>query len=121
MPERLVVCLIGDGSLLYNPIPQSLGLSQQVGLPILIVVFNNKKYLAMRNNHLGYYPNGIGKQHELFYGETIGGPDFAELGAPFGGWGRTVGRPEELMRALGEALRSVREGRTAILNVELHS
>ena len=53
-----MVLLIGDGSFLYNPIVQALGASKQHDLPIIIVVFNNKKYEAMRKGHVHHYPDG---------------------------------------------------------------
>jgi acetolactate synthase-1/2/3 large subunit len=116
-PGSPVVSLIGDGSFLYNPVTQSLGYAARGELPILIVVFNNQRYRAMRDNHLDYYPDGVAKENELFYGETIGGPDYSVLGAPFGGWGRRVEDPNELVPALREAHAATRDGRTAILNV----
>lgn len=117
--ERPVVSLIGDGTFLYNPITQCLGYSAQAGLPITIVVFNNNQYLAMKQNHVDYYPDGVAKQHDLFYGAPIGGPDYATLGAPFGCWGRKVESPAELVPAIREAHAANKDGRTAILNVVL--
>ncbi len=116
---RTVVSLIGDGALLYNPVTQSLGYAARAGLPILIVVFNNNEYRAMRENQLDYYPDGVGKKHDLFYGAPVDGPDYAALGAPFGAFGRMVEDPAELIPAIEEALGATREGRTAILNVLL--
>ncbi|OGT83200.1 MAG: hypothetical protein A3H91_17600 [Gammaproteobacteria bacterium RIFCSPLOWO2_02_FULL_61_13] len=121
MPERTVVALMGDGAFLYNPVTQSLGYSMRDGLPILIVVFNNGGYKAMKNNQLTYYPDGAGRRHGIFPGETIGGPDYATLGQPFGCWGRRVDDPNELVDALREAHRATLEGKTAILNVVLES
>lgn len=119
LPERAVVLLVGDGAFLYNPLTQSLGCAAQARLPIIVVVFNNRGYRAMRENQLGYYPDGIGKQTGTYLGEPIGGPDYSALGAPFGGWGRTVEEPGELVPALEQAQRATLEGRTAILNVVL--
>ena len=116
---RPVVSLIGDGAFLYNPVTQSLGLAKEAGLPILIVVFNNCGYRAMKNNQLAYYPDGTGAEHGLFYGAPIDGPDYAELVAPFGGFGRRVEDPAELKSALREGLAAVEDGRTAIINVVL--
>jgi len=115
--NRPVVSLIGDGSFLYNPVTQSLGYAQQAQLPIIIVVFNNQGYRAMRDNQLDYYPDGVGKQTGIYYGEPIGGPDYAVLGAPFGGWGRKVSDPNELVPAIKEAHKATLDGKTAILNV----
>jgi acetolactate synthase-1/2/3 large subunit len=119
MPSRSVVALMGDGTFLYNPVTQSLGYAAQAGLPILIVVFNNGGYRAMRNNQLAYYPDGAGRRHGIFPGHPIGGPDYATLGQPFGCWGRRVEDPDELVPAIKEAQRATLEGTSAILNVVL--
>jgi acetolactate synthase-1/2/3 large subunit len=117
MPERTVVSLIGDGSFLYNPVTQSLGYAAEANLPILIVVFNNREYRAMRKNHLDYYPDGVAKQNSIYYGATLNGPDYAVLGQPFGCWGRKVEDPIELVPAIREAHAATKDGKTAILNV----
>ena len=116
-PDRPVVSLIGDGAFLYNPVTQSLGLSMEANLPVLIVIFNNSSYRAMQNNQLSYYPDGMGAQHGLFFGAPINGPDYGELVAPFGGYGRRVEDPAELIPALQDGLAAVEDGRTAIINV----
>jgi acetolactate synthase-1/2/3 large subunit len=118
-PKRPVVSLIGDGAFLYNPVPQSLGLAMEANLPILIVVFNNVGYQAMKNNQLEYYPDGTGKQHGIYPGTPIKGPDYGELAKPFGGWGRKVEDPAELAGAIKEGLAAVERGQVAILNVVL--
>ena len=118
--DRPVVAMVGDGTFLYNPITQGLGYAAQADLPIIVVVFNNNEYLAMKQNHLDYYPDGVAKQHNLFYGAPVGGPDYATLGAPFGGWGRRVEKPDELIPAIREAYAATKDGRTAILNVVLN-
>jgi acetolactate synthase-1/2/3 large subunit len=119
LKDRPVVSLIGDGSFLYNPVTQSLGFSLQEDLPILIVVFNNNGYLAMKRNHLQYYPDGVAKQNDIYIGETINGPEYAELTAPFGGHGIRVDDPAKLPGAIAEGLAAVEDGRTTILNVIL--
>ncbi len=116
-PERPVVTLIGDGAFLYNPVTQSFGLARDHGLATLIVVFNNQGYRAMKNNQLSYYPDGAGKQNEIYLGHSINAPDYAELVAPFGGYGRRVEDIADLAPALKEGLAAVADGRTAVLNV----
>ena len=59
MKDRLVVSVIGDGSFMYNPVTQSLALSKHKDIPIMIVVFNNQGYSAMRKEHHSYYPDGV--------------------------------------------------------------
>lgn len=118
-PERPVAALIGDGSLLYNPITQSLGVARESGLPILIVVFNNASYAAMKSLHLSFYPEGTAAQSGIFHGVDIPGPDYAELARPFGGHGERVEDPGRLRGALEEAQAAVAAGRVAVVDVVL--
>jgi acetolactate synthase I/II/III large subunit len=117
--DRPVVLMIGDGSFLYNPAMQALGASKENDLPLLIVVFNNTAYEAMRNNHRRYYPEGVAATHDLWLGVHIDGPDYAEFAKPFGLHGERVEDPARLKGALTDALAAVAGGRTAILNVML--
>ena len=119
LPDRPVVSIIGDGGFLYNPVIQSLGLSMEANLPILIVVFNNVGYHAMKNNQLSYYPDGDGKANDLFSGFPINGPDYSELAKPFGGVGWKVEDPDELIATLQKGLAAVEAGKTVIINVVL--
>lgn len=114
-----VALMIGDGSLLYNPIIQGLGAAAQHKLPLLIVVFNNKKYASMKMNHLRYYPEGVAVATKVFHGVDIEPPDFAKLSTHFGGLGKTVTDPSELTDALRQGLATVAKGETAIINVLL--
>ncbi len=118
-PDRPVAALIGDGSFLYNPITQSLGVSKESNLPILIVVFNNASYAAMKSLHLSFYPEGAAAQSGIFHGVDIPGPNYAELAAPFGGYGERVDNPDRLEGAIKDGLAAVSDGRVAILDVVL--
>jgi acetolactate synthase-1/2/3 large subunit len=118
-PQRPVAALIGDGSFLYNPVVQALGASKGCGLPILIVVFNNGQYRAMQTGHLHHYPDGVAQEADLWHGVAIDGPDYAELGRPFGFHGQKVDKPGELPDAVRGAMRAVQDGKSAILNVAL--
>ena len=113
---RPVVLLVGDGSFLYNPIIQALGASKRHELPIVIVIFNNKKYAAMRQGHVHHYPDGASASENLHYGVTIDGPNYEELGGHFGFHGQRVEKVAELNDALRGALAAAQGGRTAILN-----
>ena len=118
-PNRPVAALVGDGSFLYNPVVQALGASRASGLPILIVVFNNGQYRAMQTGHRHHYPDGVAQAADIWHGVTIEGPDYAELGKPFGFHGQKVERPAELPDAVRNAMRAVNDGKSAILNVVL--
>ena len=118
-PDRPVTALIGDGSFLYNPITQSLGVARESDLPILIVVFNNASYAAMKSLHHSFYPEGTAVQTGIYHGVDIPGPDYSELARPFGGHGERVENPARLADALREAQAAVDSGRVAIVDVVL--
>ena len=117
--NKPVALMIGDGSLLYNPIIQGLAAAAQNKLPLLIVVFNNRKYASMKANHLRYYPDGVAVSSKVFHGVEIDPPDFAKLSIHFGGLGKTLDDPRDLADALREGLATVAKGETAIINVML--
>ena len=119
MKDRLVVSVIGDGSFMYNPVTQSLALSKHRDLPILIVIFNNEGYSAMRKEHHAYYPDGVAAEHNASVGHTITDLEYSDLGAPFGFHGCRIDRLADLPGAIKEAQKAVEGGRTAILNVVL--
>jgi len=114
--QRPVVLLVGDGSFLYNPIIQALGASKRHELPIAIVIFNNKKYEAMRKGHVHHYPDGASASENLHYGVTIDGPAYEQLAGHFGFHGERVEKSAALPSALQGALGAMKGGRTAILN-----
>ncbi len=116
-PKRPVALLVGDGSFLYNPIIQALGASKRHGLPIIIVILNNKKYEAMRKGHFHHYPDGASASKDLHFGVTIDGPDYEQLGSHFGFHGQRVEALAELKGALQSALAATKAGKTSILNV----
>jgi acetolactate synthase-1/2/3 large subunit len=118
--RREVALTIGDGSFLYNPIVQSLAASRGLGLPILIVVFDNRQYRSMMLNHLRFYPDGAAVTEHDFRGVSLAdAPELADLVTPFGMFGETVADPAELRPALVRALDCVRSGTTALVDVRL--
>ena len=119
-PRREVALTVGDGAFLYNPIVQSLSAAKSLGLPLLIVVFNNRQYLSMKLNHLRFYPEGVSARTEDFSGVDLSEqPDLAALAAPFGMLGLSLADRDELRPGLEKALQAVREGTTAIVDVRV--
>ena len=118
--DRLVVQTVGDGTWLYNPVPQGLMASAQYGLPLLVVVFNNKKYLSMRFNLTRAYPEGTYVRDGAGYGVDLSAqPDAASVAAACGAAGFTVATTPELAPTLEKAIAAVRAGQTAVVNVHL--
>jgi acetolactate synthase-1/2/3 large subunit len=120
-PGTLVVFTVGDGSWLYNPVPPGLMASAQHGLPLLVVIFNNRKYLSMKFNHTREYPEGIAARTGRFtYGVDLSAqPDAAAVAAAAGAAGFTVLASSELRATLEKAIETVRGGQTAVVNVLL--
>jgi acetolactate synthase-1/2/3 large subunit len=120
-PGHLVVLTVGDGSWLYNPIPQGLMAAAQHGLPLLVVIFNNRKYLSMRHNHAREYPEGQAVRTGRFrYGVDLSAqPDAAAVATAAGAAGFTVTTTRELTPVLEKAIETVRGGQTAVVNVFL--
>jgi acetolactate synthase-1/2/3 large subunit len=117
---RLVVQTVGDGTWLYNPVPQGIMASAQYGLPLLVVIFNNKKYLSMRFNLTRAYPEGSYVARKAGYGVDLSAqPDAAAVAAAAGAAGFTVTTTPELAPTLEKAIAAVRAGQTAVVNVYL--
>ena len=118
--ETPVVLTIGDGAFLYNPVIPSLAAAKANGLPLLILVYNNHEYRSMKMNHLRFYPGGAAVQTGEFLGNDLSDqPSLAAFAEPFGMHGETVTQAEELRPALDRALKSVRTGTTAIVDVRV--
>ena len=118
--DRLTVLTVGDGTWLYNPVPQGLMAAAQYGLPLLVVVFNNKKYLSMRFNLTRAYPEGQYVASKSGYGVDLSAqPDAAAVAVAAGAAGFTVTTTPELAPTLEKAIATVRSGQTAVVNVHL--
>jgi thiamine pyrophosphate-dependent acetolactate synthase large subunit-like protein len=118
--DHVVALTIGDGAFLYNPVIPSLEAAKANGLPLLIVVFNNHEYRSMKMNHLRFYPKGAAVETGEFLGNDLSDqPSLSAFAEPFGMHGETVERAGELAPALDRALKSVRNGTTAIVNVRV--
>ncbi|HXQ53325.1 MAG TPA: thiamine pyrophosphate-binding protein [Stellaceae bacterium] len=117
--QRPVALVVGDGSFLYNPVVQALGASRGSNLPVLMIVMNNRKYAAMQKGHLHHYPDGVAMGADMYHGVHIDGPAYDELGKPFGLHGQKVEKVGELKGAIEAGLKSVKDGKTSILNVSL--
>lgn len=94
-PRRPVVLLSGDGGFLFNC--QELATAVECGLPLVMMVFNDKGYGVLRPQQMARY----GRTH----GADLVNPDFTALARAFGAAALRVERLEDLSRNLSEALR----------------
>ncbi|MFB9971250.1 thiamine pyrophosphate-dependent enzyme [Pseudoroseomonas cervicalis] len=92
-----MVCLIGDGSMMYSP--QALWSAVQQRLPLTIVVINNAGYGAMRSFSQVLQIRGVP-------GIELPGIDFVALAHSMGCPAQRVADPAQLDAALDAALAS---------------
>jgi benzoylformate decarboxylase len=93
-PARRIVCLIGDGSLMYSP--QALYTAVQHRLKVTVIVINNGGYGAMRSFSQVLQVTGVP-------GIELPGLDFVSLARGMGCPGTRVTRAEDLDAALATA------------------
>ncbi|WP_326701198.1 thiamine pyrophosphate-binding protein [Streptomyces sp. NBC_01754] len=117
-PDRPVVFTVGDGAFTYNPVIPSYDASKTYGLPVLIVVFNNRVYRSMNLNHRRFYPEGAAAETGEWLGTDLNRlPRLAAFAEPFGMHTETVDTPDALTPALERALQAVADGTTAVVDV----
>jgi thiamine pyrophosphate-dependent acetolactate synthase large subunit-like protein len=120
LPQRTVAVTIGDGAFHYNPVAAGLGASQELGLPLLVVLFDNAGYLSQKTDVVTYYPKGEAVRTGRFAGTGITPrPEYAKLAEAYGGYGEKVERPHEVGAALHRGLEALRNGRLALIHMVL--
>jgi benzoylformate decarboxylase len=100
-PGRRVVACLGDGSTMFGI--QGLWTLAKYRVPLLVIVFNNRAYMAVKNQFRGSEER-IRIAAEM--GAEIVAPDvnFARLAETFGIFGERVEKPEAIEPALRRAL-----------------
>jgi benzoylformate decarboxylase len=100
-PHRRVVACLGDGSSMFGI--QGLWTLAKYRVPLLMIVFNNRAYMAVKNQFRGSEER-IRIAAEM--GAEIVGPDvnFARLAETFGIFGQRVEQPEAIEPALKKSM-----------------
>jgi acetolactate synthase-1/2/3 large subunit len=119
-PRRPVVCMIGDGSFNYDPVPGVYGAAQEHNLPFLTIMFNNQGYLSQKSGIPRYYPDGWAVKSNNFSGlHIVPCPEYSQLMKAFDGYGEKVEEPAEVRKAVERGLRAVAGGQSALLDIRL--
>ena len=119
-PGRVVVATIGDGAFHYNPVVAAFGASQELGLPLLVVLFDNAGYLSQKTDVITYYPQGEAVRSDRFAGTGITPrPEYAKLAEAYGGYGEKVERAQDVRAALRRGLQQLEKGRLALIHMVL--
>ena len=100
-PKRRVVACLGDGSTMFGL--QGLWTLAKYRIPLLVIVFNNRAYMAVKNQFRGSEER-IRIAAEM--GAEITGPEinFARLADTFGIFGQRVEQPDAIEPVLKRAL-----------------
>ena len=94
-PERIVVCIAGDGD--FSMTGQELGTAVQYGAPLIVLVVDNGILGTIRARQERLYPGRVSAT-------DLVNPDFAALGRAYGGFGERVERAEDFPAAFERAL-----------------
>jgi acetolactate synthase-1/2/3 large subunit len=118
-PDRLVVAAIGDGGFLFANPTACHWAAEAHGLPIVMVIFNNGRYAAVRNATLSMFASGAaGRENGLGLADLSPSPPFEKIAAAQGAFAARVERPAELPAVLAAARDAVLvEKRHALVNV----
>jgi acetolactate synthase-1/2/3 large subunit len=99
-PDRLVICLVGDGGFLS--VCGALTTAVELGVPVVWVIFNNFCFSTIRTVGTTYFSNSYGTEFRTPDGEPYN-PDFPMLARAFGVDSARVDAPGELPAALATA------------------
>ncbi|MFW9881965.1 MAG: thiamine pyrophosphate-binding protein, partial [Candidatus Thorarchaeota archaeon] len=106
-PDKLVVCLTGDGSFLFNI--QELETAVRLTLPIIVVIANNCAWGMIKSNQ----KKGFGKRYCDVDFPPI---DYSEIAKGFGCYGEKVEKPEEIKHAIQRAIDTMKP---AVIDVDI--
>lgn len=123
VPDRTVICMLGDGSYMFGNPTAGHFVSEGMRLPVLFVIANNARWAAVHRSTLSVYPNGAAAQEKQPPFATLEpSPRFEHVVQASGGHGERVSEPKELLPALQRALKVVKEEkRQALVNVCLEA
>ncbi len=113
-----MVAVLGDGAYMFANPTACHFVSQAQPLPVLVVIYNNMLYGAVRSATLGMFAAGAAAEADGRYMAGLGpSPAYEKVVQAHDGHGERVAHPSELPGALTRAAAAVREGRQALVNV----
>ena len=115
-PDRLIVATLGDGSYMFaNPVACH-QIAEALGLPVLLLVLNNREWGAVRQSVLGTYPDGYASRvNQMPLVSLDPTPDFTKVAEASRAWTAKVDAPGDLAGVLAAAIEHVRTKRTQAL------
>ena len=118
-PDRLVVATIGDGGFIFANPTACHWAAEAHELPIVMVIFNNNRYAAVRSATLSMFSSGAaGRENGLGLADLSPSPPFEKIAQAHGAFAARVERPAELPAVLAAARETVlKDKRHALVNV----
>ena len=118
LPDRQVVALQGDGGFLFGQ-SEALWSIARYQAPMLIVIMNNHLYneTRARNSNNGGRLFEAGKDYNGYLGDPD--VDFTKIAEAYGLRGEKVRTASELAPALQRSVRSMRDGKAVLLDIEV--
>ncbi|MDY6972394.1 MAG: thiamine pyrophosphate-requiring protein [Thermodesulfobacteriota bacterium] len=117
--DKTVIATVGDGSYMFSVPSVCHFVSNANELPILVIVYNNQCWNAVKMATRGLHPEGWAVGTSRFpLSELQPTSNYEKICEAFGGYGERVETPDQVGPALERALRVVRqEKRQALLNM----
>lgn len=117
-PDAEVITLVGDGSYIFGVPSSAYWVGETYGAPQLTVIFNNGGWNAPKASTLLVHPEGTAKKNDRYWITSTARARLADLAAAGGGAAAfRVSHVDELDATLQEAMQTVRDGRSAVVEV----
>ncbi|GLA55757.1 hypothetical protein AnigIFM63604_002706, partial [Aspergillus niger] len=121
---KFVCQIVGDGTYLFSVPGSVYWVARRYNIPILTIVLNNKGWNAPRRSMLLVHPNGDGSRAtnedlNISFAPTPDYPGIATAASGGTFWGAQAANVAQLRKLLPEAIKSVQNGTTAVLEAQL--
>ena len=119
-PDAEVIALVGDGCYLFGVPSSAYWVANTYRTPFLTIIYNNGGWNAPKHSTLGVHPDGSAKRNDTFWVTIGSGARLAEIAAAAGNAAAfQVSARTELKDVLRRAMQTVREGRSAVVDVTI--
>ena len=114
-----MVATLGDGAYVFDNPTACHWVSAAQNLPVLVIIYNNQMYGAVRNSTSAMYQEGVSaNNHCTLLADLSPSPAFEKIAEASGAYGERVDDPSQLKAAMERGLHAViHEKRQALLNV----